>query len=127
MIAIDYLDSGREHAAPILKVVFLHPDETWSTDEMECRIDTGADRTVLPAHIASLLSIDEVDKLEFAGYDGHVSELTIGIVHVRIGTLDSYPVAIAFGEFVEDFLLGRDVLNQYRILLDGPNRRLEIQ
>ena len=57
--------------------------------------------------------------------DSRIVELPTYRVYVSIRDLRSVPVSVAAAD--EPFvLLGVDVLNHYRILLDGPNLSIEI-
>ncbi|HBI44750.1 MAG TPA: hypothetical protein DDY78_18140 [Planctomycetales bacterium] len=62
----------------------------------------------------------------FQGFASDIVELPIFIVEVHIHDRPAVEVRAALGEHEPHILLGRDVLNVHRILLDGPQRALEI-
>ena len=63
----------------------------------------------------------------FADFTGQEFELPLFRIVLTIQGLNSIGIVVASIDDRDELLLGRDVLNQYRILLDGPQRRLEIQ
>jgi predicted aspartyl protease len=89
-------------------------------------VDTGADRTILPEGLASALALDPVDEREVEGLDGKRSRLTTSFVVLTIRDLSPVTVEVLRSPGEPDILLGRDVLNHFRILLDGPGLVLEI-
>lgn len=90
------------------------------------QVDTGADRTVLPGPTVEALGLVEDGRLQFQGFAGAVVELPIFLVEVQIETLPAVAVRAVLGESEPWVLLGRDMLNGHRLLLDGPNLALEI-
>jgi hypothetical protein len=62
----------------------------------------------------------------FQGFASDIVELPIFIVEVQIHDRPAVEVRAALGEHEPHILLGRDVLNVHRILLDGPQKVLEI-
>jgi len=90
------------------------------------QIDTGADRTVLPAAAVAALGLVEDGRLQFQGFTGKVVELPVFLVDVHVHDLPAITVRAVLGEHEHLILLGRDVLNAHRLLLDGPVLTLEI-
>ena len=91
------------------------------------QIDTAADRTVLPERHIRALGLLEDDKIYVQGFGGQVLELPIYLVEVRIHDLTPIRVRVLLGPGEPHVLLGRDVVNAFPMLLDGPNLALEIQ
>jgi hypothetical protein len=90
-------------------------------------IDSGADATLLPSQAIEELKI-EIEKeptFEVQGFDGQIKQLKS--VKLELYLLDK--------KFVGEYLLvdqpvgilGRNVLNNVRILLDGPNEKWDEQ
>jgi hypothetical protein len=67
-----------------------------------------------------------VEQREFEGLGGH--RVMMAIVQVRIAIRNCAPLEVnaASNDGEPYILLGRDVLNKFRIVLDGPNGKLEI-
>ena len=82
-------------------------------------VDTGADRTVMPAALVRRLGVGEERRLPFAGFDGQVAELATYLVRLGVGDLPPMLVEVVAGPG-DECLLGRDVLNQYTLVPNGP-------
>ena len=120
---IDY-NKSIEPPAPFISVAVAHPLRPDSDVQMMAKIDSGADITALPLTVVQQLNLQANHFLEIAGYDNQIvslpvydSRLTIAHIRVRFE-------AIAISE--NHAILGRDVLNLLRVLLDGPALALEI-
>jgi len=92
---------------------------------IQAKIDTGADLTVIPARLIEQLQLMSAGEIEVEGYDGRRATLQVYDVNLHIDQL-SLPGLLVVA-FAEDYvLLGRDVLNRLRVLLDGPAMTTEI-
>jgi predicted aspartyl protease len=93
---------------------------------MPAKVDSGADRTVLPKRLAEQLHLDEVEQRDFAGLGGH--RVNMAIVQVLLTIRECTPIEVnaATNDGEPYILLGRDVLNNFRVVLDGPKGKLEI-
>jgi len=110
--------------APFVHVVLQNLELTVSTAESPAQIDSGADRSVIPREIADRLSLIPVRQITVAGLGGDRRIFDTFLVRLQIRGFDSVIEMLAANEpFI---ILGRDLLNQFRIQLDGPNRVLEI-
>ena len=88
-------------------------------------LDTGADSSALPEDIIGLLGLQQIN----AGFVGGLGEArslepiyeaSISMEEGHHENMEIYGLNLPFA------LLGRDVLNQYHITLDGPNQTLTI-
>lgn len=112
--------------APFIYVRLRCPDTGKELDNLPAQVDTAADRTIVPRRWVDELEIYQLDVIPLEGYGGHISEIPTFVVQISIHDLLPLLVEIA-GDPVEPYiLLGRDVLNQFRFLLDGPGQFLEI-
>ncbi len=94
--------------------------------QIPAQLDTAADRTTLPWTVVEALGLAQIDEGLVEGYGGEVASVPIFNAHVTIRQLRIFDINV-FGRKGEPYvLMGRDVLNQYRILLDGPQLALEI-
>jgi hypothetical protein len=90
------------------------------------QVDTAADRTILTAGVVAQLQLVEDGRLLFRGFGSEAKQLPTYLIAVSLHDLPPVLVRAALGEFEPHILLGRDVLNSHRILLDGPQLALEI-
>jgi hypothetical protein len=125
MIAVPY-DPSFQPAAPIVEATIRNPNVAGPSIDLRLIVDSGAEQTVIPDAVIQTLGVPRDGWVQVSGYSGaglllgeHTVELTIqGQMAVVIRVL-----AIgADGHFV----VGRDVLNRYRVVLDGPRQTLEI-
>jgi predicted aspartyl protease len=109
--------------APVVHVLLRNPATGASFQNVPMLIDIGTDATAIPNTYAEQLDIDPMtDKTYIVeGFDGQT----------RISQIAEAEMEIAGRLFRGQFLLldqahgylGRNVLNQLRILLDGPRRK----
>ena len=108
--------------APVAYVTLRNPTTGEILPNVPCLIDTGSDTTLLPSEAVRKLGIDsEHDtKFEVQVFDGDTKFLKV--VKLELQVLDK--------KFRGEYLLidrpigilGRNVLNNLRILFDGPRR-----
>jgi hypothetical protein len=96
------------------------------SDSLPAQIDTGADRTVIPGLLVGVLGLVPLDELPFVGLGGHLVHLRTYLVEIAIRGLPPRQMEVVADQDEPYILLGRDVLNQYQVLLDGPGMAIEI-
>jgi predicted aspartyl protease len=102
------------------------PDGGNALTDVPAQIDTAADLSVVPANLLEALRLVQLDSIAILGFGGVVRRLATYAVRLRLRGRE--PVSIEVVSSIEEpfVLLGRDVLNRYRLLLDGPRGFLEI-
>ena len=104
--------------APVARVVIRHPEREQSIGDVPMLIDSGADATLLPRSAATSLGLERTgERYQLAGFDGAISESEA--VHAssslfRRNFRGRYLLIDA-----EVGIIGRDILNHLRLLLDG--------
>lgn len=112
--------------APFAHVTVQRPDGEGPVSELPAQLDTGADMTVVPAGAVEQLRLLQFDAIPVLGFGGRTS--TAPTFLVQLGIRGQKPALIEVLSSAEEphILLGRDVLNRHRILLDGRQGVLEI-
>ena len=112
--------------APYVLVSIGRFDGQATLVDLPAKVDSGADRTGIPLQVATQLALDEIDQRPFAGLGSVITTLSIyrAVLTVRGQTSIVADAAGAPGE--PHILLGRDVLNLYRVVLDGPGLRVKV-
>jgi hypothetical protein len=64
--------------------------------------------------------------MKFQGLEAEIVELPLFLVEIQLHDLPPARVRAALGRAERYVLLGRDVLNAFRIVLDGPQLAMEI-
>jgi hypothetical protein len=113
--------------APFVNVTLRNYATGARIESFPAQVDPGADRTVLPEAIVKALDLPQTDVLLIAGLGGLARHLPAYVVHVSVHTSPGKLVKIVATSGEDWVVLGRDVLNSYRILLDGPHLALEIE
>jgi predicted aspartyl protease len=110
--------------APVLFIQLSSPARP-SPIAVTALLDSGADITVVPRTVAQNLSLQPVYVTYSRGFGGTVQENTVFSALVSLEKEE--PVIIGVLTWDEDYaLLGRDVLNGWRVLLDGPGLILTV-
>ena len=112
--------------APYLPVSAVSPTDGKTVPDLLALVDSGADRTVLPQSVVDELQLEAFDHVRFEVGGGDVITLPIYRAVVMIHDFPPIPVDVAASAGEENILLGRDVLNAYSVLLNGPKQLLEI-
>jgi predicted aspartyl protease len=128
MTVVRYL-YNRQVTPPAL---FIHatcrcPKTANELSDFPAQLDTGSDRTVIPARIAEELNLVPVQELLVAGLGGEPQALPSYLLDIEIRGFQSLRIEVVAHQEEPYVLLGRDVLNHFRILLDGPNLAFEIE
>jgi predicted aspartyl protease len=84
-------------------------------------VDTGADCTLVPAPIVRRLGLPQIDSIHVTGVGGARRRATVHAAAVELGGLRVLARVVAFAD---EAILGRDVLNQAVVTLDGPRLAL---
>ena len=113
--------------APCVYVSISRPDdESLAADNLAAQLDTGADISVIPAGVVDRLQLVALDQLLISGFGGHIRRVPIYLVGLAVHNFDRVLLRAVASRDEPYVLLGRDVLNRHRVLLDGPNLVVEI-
>ena len=113
--------------APYVHVTLTNPAQQNSVADLPAQLDTAADVTVLPGQVIDNLGLTPIDVLPIVGPGGHVTQCHAFLIEIALKDLTAVTIE-AIGSRDEPYiLLGRDVLNCFRVVLDGPKGVLEIE
>lgn len=76
--------------------------------------------------MADQLQLPKANAEKVVGFGGRLVELPTFWIQLTIRDLPPIPVEVLAESGQNPIILGRDVLNQYRIVLDGPAQMMEI-
>jgi hypothetical protein len=112
--------------APFVHVVLRNPITGAELKDVPAQLDTAADRSLLPLKLAQGLALPQTGSLLIGGVSGTAVMLPLFpvLLGVHDRPLQAYEVLASDKE--DWILLGRDVINTQRLLLDGPQLALEI-
>ena len=126
MSIIRYKYAALDPPAPMIHVEVRCPTQGVSAERRIALLDYSADRSVIPATLVEELAILSDGLLTFKGFGSEEMELDVYSVEIIVTGRPLVLVQAIDGEGEPYILLGRDVLNRFKILLDGPGLALEI-
>ncbi|MBX9680532.1 MAG: hypothetical protein K2X38_17380 [Gemmataceae bacterium] len=126
MIRVTY-NSQKQPPAPFVLVTLANPLSGNSIVNVPAQIDTAADRTLLPLALLYSLSLEPVDDLLIGGVGGTIERMPVFLVSIGVLNLPPKNLCVVAHPDEQWALLGRDVLNGIRIVLDGPKLTIEIE
>lgn len=88
-------------------------------------VDSGADATMVPVAFLEQIRAPFEDTRNLIGVTGLRRSVRLYAISVQIGTDIIYGIdAVGYGE---EIVLGRDVLNQLTVILEGPLHTCELR
>lgn len=115
----DYNSQRYHPPMPVLRIGLSRPGRKEATIELEAMIDTGSDGTLIPLEILEQVSAQYIDSAHIRGVTGHREIVELYLVTVHIGEHRIHAVRAAALADSEEVILGRNVLNQLNMLLNG--------
>jgi len=114
--------------APFVYAAISRPnDSAISVTDLPAQLDTGADLSVIPSNLVDQLQLVQLDQSPVAGFGGQLRMAPTYLVGVRIPPFDAFVVRVIADRDEPSVLLGRDVLNRFEIVLEGPKLVVEIR
>ncbi len=112
--------------APFVNIGLRNPASGTELRDQPAQVDTAADRTVLPDSLVKSLGLPQVGTIKLGGFGGVT--YTLPVYAVLLGLHDLPPQLFKVAAHTQEtwVLLGRDVINGLRTVLDGPQLALEI-
>jgi hypothetical protein len=113
--------------APFVYVSISRPESSEiAITDLPAQLDSGADISVIPAGVVDRLNLVQLDYAPVAGFGGHMSLVPTYLVGLAIRSFGTMTLRVIADRDEPYVLLGRDVLNHFRVELDGPNLIVEI-
>lgn len=119
-------DSRYHPPMPVVEVALGVSEGDFPLEPLPSIIDTGADITIVPREYLMRLDAPVVASGYLRSPWGGRSSVKIYEVNVRVGEHDLYGVEVAGEPGGREVLLGRNLLNQLDLRLDGPNETVVV-
>ena len=119
---LDMVKRGSAPHSPILEITIQN--DAGDSCDASGLIDTGADRTFITKEIVERLGLRSKGKVEMGGIGGKVC-VNKYYVHVKTDFTRSEKVLVC-GPY-EVILIGRDLINQWRLEIDGCDNTFTIE
>ena len=117
LIHIHNYDSAYVPAMPKARIL-VHSDS--EPVEVELIIDSGADMSMLPLSLLQNIDAERIGKSNLKGVAGVSYVVFIYSVLISIGNGTPFWSEVVGTQHLEEPILGRNILNHYQVLLDGP-------
>lgn len=111
---------------PQLPVVIRNIASTDTTLEITALLDTGADATLVPKSFLEQIQADELYATRIRSHWGEWRAVTVYVVDLVVAGENLPAVEVIADELGDVVLLGRNVLNQLILLLDGPGQQSDV-
>jgi predicted aspartyl protease len=112
-------DTAYTPALPVCSIKLTAP-ATGQSLELQAIIDTGADSTIIPVQSLNAIGARRVFETALRSQWGERRTVYLYLVDVQIDTLTLPGTYVVGDEIGNEVVLGRNVLNRVRLLLDGP-------
>jgi hypothetical protein len=110
---------------PAIILDLSDPTGAVTIPSVSAHLDTGADQTVVPLPLIQRLGVQPVGQAVAKGYGGLTATVDVIEVSLFIPNLGVYLLRV-LGHSAEPYvLIGRDILNKFRVTFDGPNQVTE--
>ena len=123
---VEYTYAPTRTPVPCLPLVVTSLEDGTTSEEWLALVDTGADRTVLPLSVVEQLRVAPFATLRFEVGGGDVISLPVYRVWLTVSDFPPVPVEVAASAGEANSPLGRDALNAYTAILNGPLGLIEI-
>lgn len=123
----DYDTDYHNPPAPVIKIKVRSPDNVDKYYEEKALIDTGAFKSCIPKNIIGELVLNQTGEVDICGYN-----------ESDIETRTTYGAKVKLDNFFDDIIevvelpenteciVGRDILNELNIKLQGKNKKFDI-
>ena len=119
-------DTGYDPALPVCDIV-MSAESTGRRLQLTAIIDTGADGTIVPIRHLEEIGARRVFEAGLRSQWGERRTVFLYLVNLQIGALNLPSIYVVGDEQGNEFILGRHVLNQLCLLLDGPGKVTQLR
>lgn len=112
---------------PVLQIYLSSSDEEEWQGAFTGIVDTGADFTIVPKEILAAMKAIQVGSGVLSSQWRDRRSVNIYEIDLRIDDIVLSYVEVAGDPFSNELILGRNVLNELDLRLDGPNRELHLR
>lgn len=120
--------------APILRVSLFHPDQDRDRYyELDAFLDTGADTTLIPLEVVSILRLPLLDeRIPVMGVGGAVTNGFLCRSRIQLGEMWFPSMKLVACEAIvvggrDQMIIGRDILNRCCIKFDGRRQMFSFE
>jgi len=113
-------------AAPMVEIRLGAPGTETGSGFLGAFVDTGADVAIVPMAHLRQVGARKVDQAALRSQWGERRAVTLYAVALEINQHRFAAIRVVGDEIGDEVILGRNVLNRLRLLLDGPAGMVEV-
>jgi len=119
-------DSDYFPPTPVIDISFGPPQQPLEVGPLAAFVDSGADATIIPLRHLRPLQTQADDRKFLRSQWGEPRMVDVYYVDVGIGDLRLPLIEVVADDVGDEVILGRNVLNKLRVVLDGPQFVVEV-
>ncbi len=112
-------------AMPVVDIL-VKPEVNEHGINLTAIVDSGADNTMLPANILDQLNVSKTQTAWMTGVSGSRVAVNLYWIFVQIGDFQPIYTEVIGIQNRDEVIIGRDIINQFAVLLNGPAHTIEI-
>lgn len=113
--------------APSVEIQLGVPGESLSIGPLTAFVDSGADATLLPVRYLRTLPVQVDNRKRLRSQWGESRIVDIYLLDIGIGNIRLPVIEVVADNRGDEIIVGRNVLNKLRILLDGLAQVTEVK
>ncbi len=113
-------------AAPVMEIRLGAPGMEPSSGFLKALVDTGADATIVPIARLRQIKAKKIDQATLRSQWGERRAVALYAVALEINQYHFDAIRVVGDEIGDEIILGRNLLNRLRLLLDGPAGMVEV-
>lgn len=119
-------DAGYDPAMPVVQVVVEDPFTGNRSEPMTAIVDSGADGCLVPLAILRTLNLQTIRRATMRGVSGIGLSVELFLVTLQIGVITVKGVRVIGDRRGSELIIGRNVLNQLIVTLNGLAGEVEL-
>jgi predicted aspartyl protease len=120
-------DATYEPAFPTVPVILRNSEEGLRTETLQSLLDTGSDGSLVPIAFLEEILAPPLTDTHIRSHWGEWRAAQLFAVDIELDDLRLPGVFVVGDEQGSEIVLGRNVLNKLRLLLDGPAGQSDIR
>ncbi len=119
-------DSTYQPPFPAIRVVISNSEEGLRTEPKTALLDTGSDGSLVPIALLAQILAPALTDVRIRSHWGEWRSAQLFLVDLELNSLTLPGIFVVGDEQGDEVVLGRNVLNKLRLLLDGPANTTEL-
>ena len=110
----------------MIEVTFVSAAENLRAGPLPALEDSGADGTIVPINYLNEIHAPSTIEMSVRSQWGESHRVLMYLLDVQIGNLTLPGIEVVGDEISDEIVIGRDILNHLRVLLDGPKETVKV-